>query len=133
VASEAQQSIDFTDVMLERRYSGARAYGQSKFAMVTAGFALARRLDAATVTVNSLHPGTMMPTKPVLAALGHSVDSLQTGVAAVGQMALDPAVAGRTGLYFNRRRIGRPHPESLRPEVQEQVWALGAEITRVTR
>ena len=31
--------------MLERGYSGSRAYGQSKLAQITTGFELADRLD----------------------------------------------------------------------------------------
>ena len=41
VASAAQASIDFDDVMLERRYDGLQAYAQSKLADVMMGRHLA--------------------------------------------------------------------------------------------
>ncbi len=50
-------NIDFDDLQGERSYSGWRAYAQSKLANVLHAYELARRLDAAQVTVNALHPG----------------------------------------------------------------------------
>ena len=70
VASLGQAPMDFDDPMLERGYSGSRAYGQSKLAQITTGFELADRLDPNEVTVTSLHPSTYMPTKMVLEAAG---------------------------------------------------------------
>src|SRR3954453_21366883 len=63
VASLGQAPLDFDDVMLERDYSGGRAYSQSKLAQITFTTELAERLDGSGVTVNSLHPATYMPTK----------------------------------------------------------------------
>src|SRR5215475_1173047 len=56
VASIGQQPVDFDDLMLEKSYDGTRAYAQSKLALIMFGFELARRVPAAQVTVNSLHP-----------------------------------------------------------------------------
>ena len=103
VASIGQHPIDFDDLMLERGYSGVRAYGQSKLAQIMSGFELAGRLPAAEVTVNSLHPATYMPTKMVLDEIGHSIDSLDDrcgGDAAAGQ----------------RPRPRRGHRPVLRPD-----------------
>ena len=51
--------IDFDDLQGERSYSGARAYNQSKLANVLFTYELARRLQAASVTANALHPGVV--------------------------------------------------------------------------
>ncbi|MGO9899648.1 MAG: SDR family NAD(P)-dependent oxidoreductase [Solirubrobacteraceae bacterium] len=56
--SIGQAPLDFNDVMLEHSYSGSRAYGQSKLALIAFGFILAERLPANALTVNNLHPGT---------------------------------------------------------------------------
>ena len=53
----AMGRIDFGDLQGERSYSGARAYNQSKLANVLFTYELARRLPAARVTANALHPG----------------------------------------------------------------------------
>src|ERR1051325_11591888 len=74
VASIGQAPINFDDPTLEHGYSGMRAYGQSKLAMIATGFVLARQLDP--------HPATFMPTKMVLDSVGYSIDSLEDGTRA---------------------------------------------------
>jgi NAD(P)-dependent dehydrogenase (short-subunit alcohol dehydrogenase family) len=129
VASATQQPVDPRDVMLDKGYSGLRAYRQSKFAMVAAGFALARRLDPNEVTVNSLHPGTMMPTKMVLARSGSPVDTLETGVAAVSALTTDPVLVGVSGRYFDRGREAKAATEAYDPQVQQWLWDLTLQLT----
>src|ERR1041385_7967514 len=63
VSSIGQQAIDFDDVMLERSYSGMRAYCQSKLAQFMFTLDLAEELAPGQVTANALHPATYMPTK----------------------------------------------------------------------
>src|SRR6266487_1621147 len=104
VASIGQHPIDFDDLMIENGYSGMRAYGQSKLAQIMSGFELASRVPATAVTVNSLHPATYMPTKMVLAEIGHHIDSLEDGVYATERLVSDPALAGTTGRFFDRTR-----------------------------
>src|SRR5690625_918796 len=65
IASAAQEPLDFADPQLEHGYSGSRAYAQSKFAMVATGFRLATLVAPEVITVNSLHPATLMPTRMV--------------------------------------------------------------------
>ena len=59
VSSGAQTKgkIDFDDLMGERKYSGQRAYSQSKLANVMFTYELARRLEGTGVTATVLHPG----------------------------------------------------------------------------
>src|SRR5216683_1209780 len=97
VASLGQHPIDFDDVMIERGYSASRAYGQGKLAQISSGFELAGRLQPGQVTVNSLHPGTYMPTKMVLISR-EPVDTLETGVDSTARLAASPdldQVSGR--------------------------------------
>src|SRR3954452_7747195 len=65
VASLGQHPIDFEDVMLNKDYSGSRAYAQSKLAQIMFTIDLARELEGSDVTVNSLHPATYMNTTMV--------------------------------------------------------------------
>jgi NAD(P)-dependent dehydrogenase (short-subunit alcohol dehydrogenase family) len=131
VASAAQEPVDLDDIMFDHGYTGPSAYARSKFAMVAARFALARRLNPDVVTVNSLHPGSMMPTKMVVAHFGpaNSGDTLESGVDAVDRLASDPALAGVTGRYFVRMTEGAPHPRAHDHQMQERLWELLLKLT----
>jgi NAD(P)-dependent dehydrogenase (short-subunit alcohol dehydrogenase family) len=129
VASAGQAAIDFDDVMLERDYQGWHAYRQSKLAQVTSGFALAGRLPPRTVTVNSLHPGSLMPTKMVVASNMAFIDTLESGVQAVTRLAVADDVAKVTGRYFDRLEDTRADPSAYDREVQERLWSLALELT----
>jgi retinol dehydrogenase-14 len=61
VSSGAQAAgrIDFDDLQGARRYSGQRAYSQSKLANILFTNELARRLQGTGVTANSVHPGVV--------------------------------------------------------------------------
>lgn len=129
VASAGQYPIDFDDVMLEREYQGSRAYRQSKLAQVMFGFELAERLSADRVTVNSLHPATMMPTKIVLEQHGRSTDSLEDGVDATLRLAIGADVDGVTGRYFNRQVDTRADDQAYDAEARRGLWDLSATLT----
>jgi NAD(P)-dependent dehydrogenase (short-subunit alcohol dehydrogenase family) len=124
VSSLGQAPIDFDDVMLERHYDGVQAYCQSKLAQAAYGFALAERLPAAEVTVNSLHPATFMPTKMVLAERGVSQDTLKRGVDATLRLATAPELDGVTGRFFDREQEARAHPWADDEANRERLLAL---------
>lgn len=131
VASGAQQPIDFSDPHLEHGYTGDRAYAQSKFAMVTFGFALAKTLLSEGVTVNSLHPATLMPTRMVKEGYGHTVDDLQTGVDAVLNLIDNPSLDETTGQYFSIQQPAAAHGDTYEVETQQRLWQLSTELTGV--
>jgi NAD(P)-dependent dehydrogenase (short-subunit alcohol dehydrogenase family) len=129
VASIGQAPIDFDDPMIERGYEGKRAYGQSKLAQISFGFELAERLGGAGVTVNSLHPSTLMPTKMVIEEYGSSVDTLEEGIEATVKLASAPELEGVTGRFFDRQTEAEAHPQAYDPEARRQLWDLSVELT----
>lgn len=129
VASAAHQPIDFDDVLLERGYSGPRAYAQSKFALISTGFEMARRLDPHVVTVNSLHPGTMMPTKPVRAVSDHFGDDIETGVRAIENLVTNPGLNGVSGRYFSRTTEAEANPSARDRTLQDRLWQIALQLT----
>jgi NAD(P)-dependent dehydrogenase (short-subunit alcohol dehydrogenase family) len=133
VASVGQHEIDFDDLMLEHGYSGTRAYGQSKLAQIMSGFELAGRLPAAQVTVNSLHPGTYMPTKIVLSELGSSVDRLDVGVDSVTRLVTDPGLTEVTGRFFDRALEARAHPQAYDPDACAELWKRSCDLAGLSR
>jgi NAD(P)-dependent dehydrogenase (short-subunit alcohol dehydrogenase family) len=128
VASLGQHPIDFDDVMIERDYSGTRAYGQSKLAQIMSGLELAARLPAVEVTVNSLHPATFMPTKMVLQEIGHSVDTLDQGVAATHRLVSGAEVAASTGRFFDRTRETRADPQAYDATARAELWRRSLQL-----
>jgi NAD(P)-dependent dehydrogenase (short-subunit alcohol dehydrogenase family) len=128
VASIGQHPLDFDDLMIERDYSGMRAYGQSKLAQIISGFELATRLPAAEITVNSLHPATYMPTKMVLAELGHHIDSIGEGVAATHRLVTSDSLAATTGRFFDRTRETRANAQAYDTRARTELWRRSLEI-----
>jgi NAD(P)-dependent dehydrogenase (short-subunit alcohol dehydrogenase family) len=128
VASLGQHPIDFDDPMLTRGYSGSRAYGQSKLAQIMYTIELAERVRADEVTVNSLHPGTYMPTKIVLEEIGRSVDTLESGTTATVRLAVDSELAGVTGRFFDREREIAASPQAYDREARDALWDLSERL-----
>jgi NAD(P)-dependent dehydrogenase (short-subunit alcohol dehydrogenase family) len=128
VASLGQYPIDFADLMIERGYSGGRAYAQSKLAQIMSGFELARRLPATEVTVNSLHPATYMPTKMVLAEVGHTIDSLEDGLAATERLVSDAGLAATTGRFFDRTRETKADAQAYDAAARTELWNRSLEL-----
>lgn len=128
VASIGQAPLDFDDLMLERHYSGDRAYGQSKLAQIMSGFEFAGRVPPGEVTVNSLHPATHMPTKMVMLEVGHSIDTLDTGVAATRRLAVDPALAWVTGEFFDRTRPARARAQAYDVAARHELWRRSLDL-----
>jgi NAD(P)-dependent dehydrogenase (short-subunit alcohol dehydrogenase family) len=122
VASLGQQALDFDDLMLERTYSGMRAYCQSKLAQIASGFELAGRIPATEVTVNSLHPATYMPTKMVLQEIGYHIATIEEGVAATHRLVTDPALATTTGRFFDGLHEAKANPQAYDPQARAHLW-----------
>ena len=128
VASLGQQDIEFDDVMLEHGYSGARAYCQSKLAQISSAVELSERVPASEVTFNSLHPATYMPTKMVLKEVGHSIDSLETGVEATWRLVTDPQLAGVSGRFYDRQRASKALPQAYDKQARAELYRLSLKL-----
>ena len=134
VASAGQAPIDFGDVMLERRYDGMRAYAQSKLAQVMFTFELAERLqaDGAGVSVNALHPASLMNTKMVYESFGYTMSTVEEGVEATLRLATSPELDGVTGRYFDRLREALAHPQAYDGQARVRLWRLSEQLVGTT-
>jgi len=132
VASIGQQAIDFDDPMLERAYEPMRAYSQSKLAQISFTFELAERLQAAGrdgVTVNALHPATLMDTKMVRENFGRAQTSVAEGTEATLRLVVDPELDGVSGRYFDGLEESSADPQAYDPAARRRLWELSERLT----
>ncbi|MEU8372946.1 oxidoreductase [Micromonospora sp. NPDC048894] len=146
--------LDFADLMGERGYRGAAAYGRSKLATTVFGVELDRRLRAAGAPVLSVlaHPGvTRTNLTPramahrgrrgrVVAWLGLlATQPVEWGALPQLRAATDPAVRG--GQFFGPARLFqtwgpvtevRASPEATDPAVGRRLWTAAEELTGVS-
>jgi NAD(P)-dependent dehydrogenase (short-subunit alcohol dehydrogenase family) len=132
VSSMGQTPIDFNDVMMERSYNSGDAYRRSKLAQIMFTIDLAAELDAAKVTVNSLHPARSMNTARVINGGFQPLSTVEEGAEATMQLAVSPALAGRSGLYFNGLNEASANAQAYDAAARAQLRALSLELTGIT-
>jgi NAD(P)-dependent dehydrogenase (short-subunit alcohol dehydrogenase family) len=128
VASAGQSPIDFSDPMLERDYDAMRAYSQSKLAQIMFTFELAERERNAGVTVNALHPASLMGTKMVHEFFGYTMSTVEEGSEAVVRLAVSPEVEDITGTYFDGTSEARADRQAYDPQARERLWTLSEQL-----
>lgn len=128
VASAGQSPIDFEDPMLEKGYDPMRAYGQSKLAMIMDALDLAEELEGAGVTVNALHPATLMDAKMVRQTFGSASSTVEEGVEATIRLATSPELEGITGRYFDGKREARANRQAYDASARERLRRLSEEL-----
>jgi retinol dehydrogenase-14 len=140
VSSGAHQggTIDFADLQSERRYDPVRVYGRTKLANVLFTYELARRVRAAGITANCLHPGVVATglladymNAPMVdrAIAGTFGESPEHGSEASVHLAASPEVEGVTGRYFVGRKETRSSPASYDEGLQHRLWEESARLT----
>lgn len=129
VASAGQCPLDFDNLMLERAYSGMRAYMQSKLAQIMMTVDFAAELRDAGVTVNCLHPATYMDTTMVRAAGVEPVSTVAEGAAAVMHLAVSDELHDHTGEYFEGLRPSRANAQAYDPQARRRLAEVSARFT----
>lgn len=129
VSSAGQLPLNFDDIMMEKHYEPLDAYRQSKLAQIMFTFDLAEKLRDDNITVNALHPASLMPTKMVKEYFGRTMDTLEDGVASVMHLATDPALDDVTGKYFDHQQETEANPQAYDLQVRQQLWQLSTELT----
>jgi NAD(P)-dependent dehydrogenase (short-subunit alcohol dehydrogenase family) len=146
--------LDFGDLMGERDYRAAAAYGRSKLATTIFGLELDRRLRAAGPPVISVlaHPGlTRTNLTPrawehrgrlgrVIARAGLlATQPVERGALPQLRAATDPALRG--GEFLGPSRLGetrgpvtevRPSRDAADPAIGERLWTVAERLTDVS-
>jgi NAD(P)-dependent dehydrogenase (short-subunit alcohol dehydrogenase family) len=129
VSSLGQAPLDWDDLMFERGYDGYTAYCKSKLAQVMFTIDLAGRLGGRDITVNALHPATLMDTKMVRDNLGRPHSSVEEGVEAVLWIVADPDLDGVTGRFFDGTRESAAHRQAYDEADRRRLWDESERLT----
>jgi NAD(P)-dependent dehydrogenase (short-subunit alcohol dehydrogenase family) len=129
VSSAGQVPLDFGDVMLERHYDPLDAYRQSKLAQVMFTFDLAETLKEDQITVNCLHPASLMNTKMVYESFGYTLSTVEDGVKALMYLAASPDLDDVTGKYFDQQREARANAQAYDSAARRQLRQLSEQLT----
>ena len=128
VGSAGQAPVDVGDLRMDSHYTGAQAYYRSKFALAAFTFDLVAELAGSGITVNCLHPASLMNTHMVRQSMIPPMSTVASGVAAVMNLATGPAGGSLTGRYFDGRAEARAHQAAYDPAVRSRLRTVTAEL-----
>jgi len=139
VSSEAHRMapLDLDDLQALRGYAGMKVYGRSKLANVLFANELARRLDGAGVTSNSLHPGVVATgfgrndpgwMRLLVTVARPFLVTPEKGARTSIHVAASPELDGVSGRYFKDRREVAPAPFARDEGVQRRLWELSERL-----
>jgi len=129
--------LDFDDLHMEKGYQIMRAYARSKLANVLFTRELAKRLEGAGVTVNSLHPGAVATriwdhapwyAKPALAVAKLFMITPEQGGDTIMYLATSPEVQGKTGGYYEKNRLVDPAEHAKDEVLARKLWNVSTSL-----
>lgn len=130
VSSIGQSPLDLNDINLEKRYDSFDSYAKSKLAQIIYGFELAEKVKDKNITVNSLHPATLMDTNMVQEFFGRTSSTVEEGAAAVEYVAFAEETKDVTGVYFNQQQPAKANAQAYDMEARKKLWQLSEELTK---
>ena len=135
VASIGQQTLDFDDLQLDHNYDDARAYRQSKLAQILDTFTLAEALAGSGVTVNCLHPATLMATKMVSEGSGYfpgAKTTTEQGAEALERLICAPELQRSTGLYYDGVREAQANEQAYDATARQRLLEISNRLCNHT-
>jgi len=121
-------TINFDDIEFKQKFSGAKAYRQSKLGLILFTRLLAKKIERIGVTANCVHPG-MNKTDLGRDAGGFSqmIFKLMGKDPEIGAetsifLASSPDVENITGEYFAKKKIKKSSKESYDMDLAKKLW-----------
>jgi NAD(P)-dependent dehydrogenase (short-subunit alcohol dehydrogenase family) len=133
--------IHFDDLGGGKRYTGSRAYDQSKLANVLFTQELSRRLQGTGVTANSMEPGGVRTDffrdfrgfRRLLVTVGAPfLRSPEKGAQTILHLATSPEAVGITGGHFASCRKIRPARRGRDREVARRLWDVSRDLVGIS-
>ncbi len=138
VTAPSTTQVDFDDPQGERRFRALWAFGASKMCNLLFTYALARRLQGSSTTVNAFHPGlvksSLMREAPAPMRLMTNIISTppQRAAASLVTLATSPRYASVSGKFFKGEQVIHSSAYSLDLTVQERLWDLSSSLLGIT-
>ena len=130
-------TVNFSDIEFKKSYSGMRAYGHSKLAIILFTRLLAKKLKGTGITVNCVHPGLVATdlsrdsgavSRAFFKTFGKSPEK---GAETSVYLAASRAVENITGEYFVDKKIERASKESYDLAMAEKLWDAAKKFVRL--
>lgn len=130
--------IDLDDLQSERRFSGQRAYNNSKLALVLFTYELARRLAGSGVTANAVDPGFVRGTgigttlpfgyRLIGTLMWPFMATVEKGADTPVWAASDSSLRETTGRYFKRRREISTGSQTHDRDLAKRLWEASQQL-----
>ncbi len=126
----AERGLELDNLSGETDYDPWRMYGRSKLANILFAKGLAARFAGTGRTANSLHPGVIetnlarhIPDRESMYdRMRPSMKTIAQGAATQCYVAVNPQVAGVSGVYFSDCAPAKTRPEADDPALVEALW-----------
>lgn len=128
VASIGQADLDFDDLNMENDYDGFLAYARSKLAFIMFTFDLAEELGDDGITVNALHPATLMDTNMVNEHFGRSHSSVEQGLDALTFLATSQNTESTTGEFYDGTRHSKALNQAYDLEARRKLRKMTEDV-----
>jgi retinol dehydrogenase-14 len=126
--------IRWDDLGMRRGYNGLRQYSSTKLFNVLFTRELARRVPAAQVTANAMHPGVVGTALlfggwAPLRLLKPFIRTPEQGARTTVWLASSPEVKGMTGGYYRDERPARVSPAAADDAAARRLWEISERMT----
>ncbi|MFX1500006.1 MAG: SDR family oxidoreductase [Promethearchaeota archaeon] len=128
VASRIQSNhFDFDDLLMERGYTGMKAYARSKTALILFTYFLSEKMKNTGITINSLHPG-WINTKLSRSGNGSGGAPLLEGAKTLIYAATAPELENISGRYFKNNHPTPSKDITYNKDIQKKLWKITEEL-----
>jgi len=130
-------TINFDDIEFKNNFSGAKAYRQSKLALILFTRFLAKKLEGTGVTVNTAHPGMNKTnlgrdaggfSKMIFKMMGNDP---KIGAETSIYLASSSDVMNISGEYFSKKKIKKSSKESYNMILAKKLWEVSKDYCKL--